>query len=152
MNPTHFAVALRYESGKTAAPICVAKGVDALVELLAAKGIGADSIHGDKPQPARLRALERFKAGEVRVLVATDVAARGLDIDDLPVVVNVDLPIVGDATYGDFKANRAFAKRTGLRRLFLHSAETRFDYDFAGQSFSFKATAPLPREFMEAMR
>jgi len=72
------------------------KGVDALVELLAAQGVDADSIHGDKPQPARLRALERFKAGEVRILVATDVAARGLDIDDLPVVVNFDLPIVAE--------------------------------------------------------
>ncbi|WP_075795934.1 DEAD/DEAH box helicase [Massilia putida] len=72
------------------------KGVDQLVDLLAAKGIAADSIHGDKPQPARLRALDRFKAGEVRVLVATDVAARGLDIEELPVVVNVDLPIVAE--------------------------------------------------------
>ncbi|MFC5547502.1 DEAD/DEAH box helicase [Massilia aerilata] len=72
------------------------KGVDQLVELLDAKGISADSIHGDKPQPARLRALDRFKAGEVRILVATDVAARGLDIDELPVVVNVDLPIVAE--------------------------------------------------------
>jgi ATP-dependent RNA helicase RhlE len=72
------------------------KGVDQLVELLEAKRIVADSIHGDKPQPARLRALERFKAGELRVLVATDVAARGLDIEELPVVVNVDLPIVAE--------------------------------------------------------
>jgi superfamily II DNA/RNA helicase len=72
------------------------KGVDQLVELLEAKGISADSIHGDKPQPARLRALERFKAGEVKLLVATDVAARGIDIDELPVVVNVDLPIVAE--------------------------------------------------------
>ncbi|WP_409267633.1 DEAD/DEAH box helicase [Massilia sp. BHUDP2] len=72
------------------------KGVDELVGLLDAKRIPADAIHGDKPQPARLRALERFKAGEVKVLVATDVAARGLDIDGLPVVVNVDLPIVAE--------------------------------------------------------
>ena len=72
------------------------RGVDELVGLLEAKRISADSIHGDKPQPARLRALERFKAGEVRVLVATDVAARGLDIEELPVVVNVDLPIVAE--------------------------------------------------------
>ena len=72
------------------------KGVDDLVGLLDAKRIPADAIHGDKPQPARLRALERFKAGDVKVLVATDVAARGLDIDDLPVVVNVDLPIVAE--------------------------------------------------------
>ncbi len=72
------------------------KGVDALVDTLEAHGIAADSIHGDKPQPARLRALNRFKAGEARILVATDVAARGLDIDDLPLVVNFDLPIVAE--------------------------------------------------------
>jgi superfamily II DNA/RNA helicase len=72
------------------------KGVDQLVESLLAKGIGADSIHGDKPQPARQRALDRFRAGEVQILVATDVAARGLDIDDLPQVVNFDLPIVAE--------------------------------------------------------
>jgi superfamily II DNA/RNA helicase len=72
------------------------KGVDQLVESLLAQGINADSIHGDKAQPARLRALERFKASEVQVLVATDVAARGLDIDDLPQVVNFDLPIVAE--------------------------------------------------------
>jgi superfamily II DNA/RNA helicase len=72
------------------------KGVEQLAATLAAQGIGVDSIHGDKPQPARLRALERFKAGEVQVLVATDVAARGLDIDGLPLVVNFDLPIVAE--------------------------------------------------------
>ncbi|MDM5177024.1 DEAD/DEAH box helicase [Massilia sp. DJPM01] len=72
------------------------KGVDQLVETLQAQGIAADSIHGDKPQPARLRALDRFKAGEAKILVATDVAARGLDIDDLPQVVNFDLPIVAE--------------------------------------------------------
>lgn len=72
------------------------KGVEALVGELEAQGVRADAIHGDKPQPARLRALERFKAGEVQVLVATDVAARGLDIDALPQVVNFDLPIVAE--------------------------------------------------------
>ncbi|HZX28100.1 MAG TPA: DEAD/DEAH box helicase [Telluria sp.] len=71
-------------------------GVEELVTQLQARGLSADSIHGDKPQPARLRALERFKAGEVQLLVATDVAARGLDIDSLPLVVNFDLPIVAD--------------------------------------------------------
>ncbi len=72
------------------------RGVEQLVDILLAQGISADSIHGDKPQPARLRALARFKAAEVQVLVATDVAARGLDIDDLPQVVNFDLPIVAE--------------------------------------------------------
>ena len=72
------------------------RGVDQLVEILLDHGIPADAIHGDKPQPARLRALERFKCAEVQILVATDVAARGLDIDDLPQVVNFDLPIVAE--------------------------------------------------------
>jgi superfamily II DNA/RNA helicase len=72
------------------------KGVDALVETLEAHGVPADAIHGDKPQPARLRALERFKAGHAKILVATDVAARGLDIEDMPLVVNFDLPIVAE--------------------------------------------------------
>jgi superfamily II DNA/RNA helicase len=70
--------------------------VDLLVETLQANSITADAIHGDRPQPARLRALARFKAAEVQVLVATDVAARGLDIDALPHVVNFDLPIVAE--------------------------------------------------------
>ena len=72
------------------------KGVDVLVKTLVEHGISADSIHGDKPQPARLRALARFKASEVQVLVATDVAARGLDIEALPLVVNFDLPTVAE--------------------------------------------------------
>jgi superfamily II DNA/RNA helicase len=86
----------RHGWGQVLAFVKTRRGVDELVDLLHAKRIGADSIHGDKPQPARLRALERFKAGEVKILVATDVAARGLDIDDLPVVVNFDLPIVAE--------------------------------------------------------
>ncbi len=69
-------------------------GVDYLAAMLDEAGYAVDTIHGDKPQPARLRALERFKTGDVQMLVATDVAARGLDIDDLPLVINVDLPIV----------------------------------------------------------
>jgi superfamily II DNA/RNA helicase len=71
-------------------------GVDQLVERLQALGLNADGIHGDKPQATRQRALDRFKANEVQILVATDVAARGLDIDDLPTVVNLDLPIVAE--------------------------------------------------------
>ncbi len=71
-------------------------GVDQLVDTLVAAGVRADAIHGDKPQPARLRALNRFKAAEVQILVATDVAARGLDIDALPRVINFDLPIVAE--------------------------------------------------------
>lgn len=60
------------------------------------------------------------------------------------------LPIVGDATYGDFPANRAWAKQTGLKRLFLHSLRTQFDYEWKGRGWSFKAEAPLPKEFVTA--
>ena len=58
-----------------------------------------------------------------------------------------NLPIVGDQTYGDFAANRAFAKATGLKRLFLHSSETSFDYEWGGKRTSFLAQAPVPAEF-----
>ena len=57
-------------------------------------GLKAEAIHGNKSQAARTRALRDFKAGKVRVLVATDIAARGLDIDRLPHVVNYELPYV----------------------------------------------------------
>jgi tRNA pseudouridine65 synthase len=61
------------------------------------------------------------------------------------------LPIVGDQTYGDFSRNRDFAKRTGEKRLFLHSLLTEFEYEFAGRRHRFAATAPLPAEFNAAL-
>ena len=67
-------------------------GANRLAYQLNHGGIHASAIHGDKSQPERLQALEEFKSGKVGVLVATDVAARGLDIEDLPHVVNFDLP------------------------------------------------------------
>jgi len=69
-------------------------GANRLAEQLARDGIGAAAIHGNKSQGARTRALSDFKQGEVRVLVATDIAARGIDIDQLPHVVNFELPHV----------------------------------------------------------
>ena len=57
------------------------------------------------------------------------------------------LPIVGDQTYGDFRANREFAKKAESKRLFLHSLETSFDYEWAGANHKFAARAPLPPEF-----
>jgi ATP-dependent RNA helicase RhlE len=63
-----------------------------LASRLDREGIQAVAIHSDRTQPERTRALEGFKAGDIRVLVATDVAARGLDIEDLPHVVNFELP------------------------------------------------------------
>ncbi|MGB1199237.1 MAG: DEAD/DEAH box helicase [Thalassotalea sp.] len=69
-------------------------GANRLTKDLEAKGINAAAIHGNKSQGARTKALANFKSGEVRVLVATDIAARGLDIDQLPQVVNFELPNV----------------------------------------------------------
>ena len=67
-------------------------GCNRLANELNKLGIHADAIHGDKTQQERIKALEAFKAGTMRVLVATDVAARGIDIEALPFVVNYDLP------------------------------------------------------------
>ena len=69
-------------------------GANKLAERLIKEGIQAAAIHGNKSQGARTKALSGFKAGELRVLVATDIAARGLDIAQLPHVVNMDLPHV----------------------------------------------------------
>ncbi|HJU83574.1 MAG TPA: DEAD/DEAH box helicase [Holophagaceae bacterium] len=71
-------------------------GANRLSEQLEKDGIDAAAIHGNKSQSARTKALADFKAGQVRVLVATDIAARGLDIDQLPHVVNYELPMVAE--------------------------------------------------------
>jgi len=69
-------------------------GANRLAEQLDKDGLSALAIHGNKSQSARTRALSEFKAGTLRLLVATDIAARGIDIDQLPHVVNFDLPNV----------------------------------------------------------
>ena len=71
-------------------------GANRLSEQLDKDGINSMAIHGNKSQPQRIKALEDFKNGNVRVLVATDIAARGLDIDMLPHVVNFELPQVAE--------------------------------------------------------
>ncbi|NRA72102.1 MAG: DEAD/DEAH box helicase, partial [Gammaproteobacteria bacterium] len=71
-------------------------GANRLAKHLEGKGITSAAIHGNKSQGARTKALAAFKAGAVRVLVATDIAARGIDIDQLPHVVNFDLPNVAE--------------------------------------------------------
>ncbi len=72
------------------------RGANRLAEQLCKDGLNAEAIHGNKSQSARTRALSDFKSGKARVLVATDIAARGLDIDKLPHVVNYELPFVAE--------------------------------------------------------
>ena len=67
-------------------------GCNHLAQKLSKRGITAAVFHGDQGQGARTRVLEEFKSGEIQVLIATDIAARGLDIEKLPVVINFDLP------------------------------------------------------------
>lgn len=67
-------------------------GADNVVKALKKHGVNAEAIHGDKSQTARQRVLDHFKSKEISVLVATDIAARGIDIESLPYVINFDLP------------------------------------------------------------
>ncbi len=84
---------IREQNIEQAIVFCRTKlGADRLTRELKQDRVNAEAIHGDKTQQARLDTLAAFKAGEVKILVATDIAARGLDISDLPFVVNYELP------------------------------------------------------------
>ena len=87
-------------------------GANRLAYQLNREGVHATAIHGDRSQVERMQALEEFKAGKVGVLVATDVAARGLDIEELPHVVNFDLPNSPD----DYVHRIGRTGRAGKRR------------------------------------
>jgi ATP-dependent RNA helicase RhlE len=90
-------VHLLKRSGDQTLVFCRTKrGSDRLCRHLTASGIRAAAIHGDKSQTARVQALRDFKSRRATVLVATDIAARGLDIEQLPLVVNFDLPMVAE--------------------------------------------------------
>jgi len=71
-------------------------GADKIAKILSRKGIGCEVIHGNKTQVARQRALNNFKSGKSRVIIATDIAARGIDIVNLEMVINYDLPDVAE--------------------------------------------------------
>jgi ATP-dependent RNA helicase RhlE len=71
-------------------------GANNVAEYLTKNGVSAMALHGNKSQSARTQALEGFKTGELRALVATDIAARGIDIDELPNVVNYEIPNISE--------------------------------------------------------
>ncbi len=97
-------------------------GADRVARKLCRSGIDAESIHGDKTQGARRRSLERFKVGEARVLVATDVASRGIDIDSISHVVNYELPDVPE-TYVHRIGRTARAGASGVSVSFCDEHE-----------------------------
>jgi ATP-dependent RNA helicase RhlE len=86
-------------------------GADKIVRQLAAAGIAAGAIHGNKSQPQRERAIAAFKSGQMPVLIATDIAARGIDIPGVSHVVNFDLPDVPSNMSTASAAPRAPAPR-----------------------------------------
>lgn len=88
-------------------------GADKIVRLLNRANVNASAIHGNKSQNARQRALKHFKEGDIRVLVATDIAARGIDVSDLSLVVNYDLPNVSE-TYVHRIGRTGRAKASGV--------------------------------------
>jgi len=95
-----------------------------LARQLQKAGVNADAIHGDKSQDERTKALEGFKKGEIEVLVATDVAARGLDIVELPAVINYDVPFnAEDYVHRIGRTGRAGA--SGLAIMLMTGADER---------------------------
>jgi ATP-dependent RNA helicase RhlE len=88
-------------------------GANKIVKVLSKADIKADAIHGNKSQAARQRALGNFKDGKLEVLVATDIAARGIDVDDLSLVINYDLPNISE-TYVHRIGRTGRAKASGV--------------------------------------
>ena len=97
-------------------------GANRIAEHLVKAGVGAEAIHGNKSQNARERALSNFKAGRIRVLVATDIAARGIDIDEVTHVVNFDVPEVPE-TYVHRIGRTARAGASGMALTFVETDE-----------------------------
>ena len=95
-------------------------GANNVAEFLIKNGINAMALHGNKSQAARTQALAGFKSGDIRALVATDIAARGIDIDDLPHVVNYDIPNVSeDYVHRIGRTGRAGADGTAVNLVCL---------------------------------
>jgi ATP-dependent RNA helicase RhlE len=112
----------RPDAGQTLVFCKTKRRSDRVGEHLTRAGIAAAVIHGNKSQGARNRALSDFKSGRVSVLVATDIAARGLDIPQLPLVVNYDLPLVAE-DYVHRVGRTGRAGRSGRAVSFVSSAE-----------------------------
>ncbi|HVF53244.1 MAG TPA: DEAD/DEAH box helicase [Actinomycetota bacterium] len=104
---------LEAEPGTAIVFVRTKRGADRLAHRLTKEGVNAVALHGDLTQPARTRALERLMSGKAQVLVATDVAARGLDLDDIAHVVNFDPP-GDDSSYVHRVGRTARAGKAGI--------------------------------------
>jgi ATP-dependent RNA helicase RhlE len=124
-------------------------GADKIVRLLEAAGIPAGAIHGNKSQAQRERAIAAFKSGEAKVLIATDIAARGIDIPGVSHVVNFDLPDVPEQ-YVHRIGRTARAGAAGIAIAFCSPDERSNLRDIERTTRQRIAVAPLPADFMAA--
>jgi len=124
-------------------------GADKIVRQLEAAGIAASAIHGNKSQPQRERAIAAFKSGEMKVLIATDIAARGIDIPGVSHVVNFDLPDVPEQ-YVHRIGRTARAGATGIAIAFCSPDERGNLRDIERTTRQKIAVTPLPQGFAAA--
>jgi ATP-dependent RNA helicase RhlE len=122
-------------------------GADRVVKLLAGNGIASNAIHGNKSQPQRERALGLFKSGEVPILVATDIAARGIDVSGVSHVINFELPNVPEQ-YVHRIGRTARAGKSGIAISFCAEDERPYLRDIEKLTRQKVNVAPLPDDFM----
>ncbi|NIJ65042.1 ATP-dependent RNA helicase RhlE [Sphingomonas leidyi] len=124
-------------------------GADRVVRLLAGNGVAANAIHGNKSQPQRERALGEFRAGKVKILVATDIAARGIDVSGVSHVFNFELPNVADQ-YVHRIGRTARAGNDGVAISFCADDERPYLRDIERLIRQKLAVVPLPEGFVAA--
>ncbi|PZQ61702.1 MAG: DEAD/DEAH box helicase [Sphingomonas taxi] len=122
-------------------------GADRVVKLLAGNGVAANAIHGNKSQPQRERALAAFKSGEVPILVATDIAARGIDVSGVSHVFNFELPNVAEQ-YVHRIGRTARAGRSGEAIAFCADDERPYLKDIEKLTRQKIAVSELPEDFL----
>lgn len=124
-------------------------GADKVVKDLVKSGFKAEAIHGNKSQNARQRALSNFKSGETRILVATDIAARGIDVDELSHVINYELPNIPE-TYVHRIGRTGRAGHDGIALSFCEQEETEYLRDIhklIGKKVPVVENHPYPPDF-----
>ena len=122
-------------------------GADKVVKLLNGHGIAAAAIHGNKSQPQREKALAEFKAGKVKVLIATDIAARGIDVPSVSHVINFELPNVAEQ-YVHRIGRTARAGASGIAIAFCAPDERAYLRDIEKLTRNKLQEAPLPENFI----
>jgi len=122
-------------------------GADRVVKLLAGNGIASNAIHGNKSQPQRERALGEFKSGKTKVLVATDIAARGIDVSGVSHVINFELPNVAEQ-YVHRIGRTARAGASGIAVAFCADDEKPYLRDIERLTRQKITVTPLPDDFL----